>query len=187
MYLVFRLHSPSFSTLSLHDVSSDLSLLSFGDAASPRHGDRRAAFCRRDCGRADPLDRGAIHLDLHRALPLDRPARLRAAADSSPGGALDRKSTRLNSSHRCISYSVFTALHSLPFPYTTSLPILACYRSAMLQVRAMAIAALRFVGAIAVGLILLIAAQFTLIFTGLFRWTGLLVFALPLILLLAGR
>src|SRR5437879_1064405 len=34
---------------------------------------------------------------------------------------LDRKSTRLNSSHRCISYAVFCSLLSLPplFPYTT--------------------------------------------------------------------
>src|SRR5437762_1120385 len=34
---------------------------------------------------------------------------------------IDRKSTRLNSSHRCISYAVFCRLHlaSTLFPYTT--------------------------------------------------------------------
>jgi hypothetical protein len=48
----------------------------------------------------------------------------------------------------------------------------------MPQVRTLALAALRFVGAIAVGLTLLIAVHLILIFTGLFRWTGLLVLAL---------
>src|SRR5437762_3358063 len=42
---------------------------------------------------------------------------------SPPLSARDRKSTRLNSSHRCISYAVFCLLHRPPlsplFPYTT--------------------------------------------------------------------
>src|ERR1017187_2737473 len=34
-------------------------------------------------------------------------ARTRVVADENPGLVQDRKSTRLNSSHRCISYAVF--------------------------------------------------------------------------------
>src|SRR5437867_3992377 len=46
------------------------------------------------------------------------------------GWRLDRKSTRLNSSHRTISYAVFCLLphppHSTPFPYTTLFRSRAC-------------------------------------------------------------
>src|SRR5437879_13607681 len=54
-------------------------------------------------------------LSLHDALPISLPER-RAHRQAHPGcgdylrggrGAGDRKSTRLNSSHRCISYAVF--------------------------------------------------------------------------------
>src|SRR5437762_8697947 len=59
---------------------------------------------------------GIYTLSLHDALPISRRDRsLRDAADGRPrlGSAEalasleDRKSTRLNSSHRCISYAVF--------------------------------------------------------------------------------
>src|SRR5215210_8135577 len=52
-------------------------------------------------------------LSLHDALPISRrPTRppsipRRCSATSPPRSARDRKSTRLNSSHRCISYAVF--------------------------------------------------------------------------------
>src|SRR5437879_12280891 len=38
-----------------------------------------------------------------------------AAAARSPDSALDRKSTRLNSSHRCISYGVFCLKKKMRF------------------------------------------------------------------------
>src|SRR5258707_2150366 len=55
-------------------------------------------------------------LSLHDALPISDPARPRAVPEAVAGGAglppaarggLDRKSTRLNSSHANISYAVF--------------------------------------------------------------------------------
>src|SRR5437879_9959622 len=58
-------------------------------------------------------------LSLHDALPIFQPRRWSggrplvpscgpgARAASAPGPQEDRKSTRLNSSHRCISYAVF--------------------------------------------------------------------------------
>src|SRR5437763_15784725 len=50
-------------------------------------------------------------LSLHDALPISRPQRTRCGSrmPHGPRGsfATDRKSTRLNSSHRCISYAVF--------------------------------------------------------------------------------
>src|SRR2546427_12063709 len=57
-------------------------------------------------------------LSLHDALPICRPRRQRAGAGAGPGAGppprargreeqLDRKSTRLNSSHSQISYAVF--------------------------------------------------------------------------------
>src|SRR5437763_16973988 len=65
----------------------------------------------------DPATPELYTLSLHDALPIspDRPTALRplqgflaaahSAAPSVPSA--DRKSTRLNSSHRCISYAVF--------------------------------------------------------------------------------
>src|SRR5438034_8674585 len=50
-------------------------------------------------------DRGHHALDLH-ARVREQPAALRLGARSAPG-SLDRKSTRLNSSHTVISYAVF--------------------------------------------------------------------------------
>src|SRR5437764_5774384 len=52
-------------------------------------------------------------LSLHDALPIFVDQQLRPPLDqrlqllAAEGGAEDRKSTRLNSSHRCISYAVF--------------------------------------------------------------------------------
>src|SRR5437879_4197038 len=48
-------------------------------------------------------------------------APFRSRSLTSVGDGSDRKSTRLNSSHRCISYAVFCCLPpcSTPFPYTT--------------------------------------------------------------------
>src|SRR5437762_12382457 len=53
-------------------------------------------------------------LSLHDALPISQPKKgdtlvvsAAAGATGSIGGHEDRKSTRLNSSHRCISYAVF--------------------------------------------------------------------------------
>src|SRR5437762_2569504 len=61
-------------------------------------------------------------------LGASEPAGMKQRFDSEPFCTTlnsDRKSTRLNSSHRCISYAVFcltlrhTARTSTPFPYTT--------------------------------------------------------------------
>src|SRR5215210_8878935 len=50
-------------------------------------------------------------LSLHDALPISPPCPAGPASRSAPAGRRDRrgdrKSTRLNSSHRCISYAVF--------------------------------------------------------------------------------
>src|SRR5437764_9608819 len=57
---------------------------------------------------------GQVHADAHPRLPghaIERQVlarRRRRGGDVEPrAGARDRKSTRLNSSHRCISYAVF--------------------------------------------------------------------------------
>src|SRR5690242_20945576 len=67
----------------------------------------------------DPATTEIYTLSLHDALPIsggdgdEVPAQRRAAGDGVPfagkraGGAEDRKSTRLNSSHMSISYAVF--------------------------------------------------------------------------------
>src|SRR5437762_2443298 len=53
---------------------------------------------------------------------------LHILADDSymcPAAGLDRKSTRLNSSHRCISYAVFRLLHSFPTRRSSDLAVLS--------------------------------------------------------------
>src|SRR5437867_11023803 len=64
----------------------------------------------------DPATTEIYTLSLHDALPISRRSRAPTSGSGSPGSACparpptstrDRKSTRLNSSHRTISYAVF--------------------------------------------------------------------------------
>src|SRR5437762_11028533 len=61
----------------------------------------------------DPAPTEIYTLSLHDALPISFLPRGNRVDPSAPGrigsaaGCTDRKSTRLNSSHRCISYAVF--------------------------------------------------------------------------------
>src|SRR5207248_10837132 len=54
--------------------------------------------------RRDPQRRGEVHV---REPPLDRRVRVEHARGEAVAAGVDRKSTRLNSSHRTISYAVF--------------------------------------------------------------------------------
>src|SRR5437879_6156694 len=116
MYLVCRLllapPSPVTSPLSLHDALPIY--------AVPGHLRRPAApreLCQLLC-----RERGGARPDLQRrARPRGAggpgPTVPVAIGDRDPCGrprARDRKSTRLNSSHRCISYAVFCLLPPLP-------------------------------------------------------------------------
>src|SRR5207248_10919345 len=81
-------------TLSLHDA------LPIWPGGGRRR--RREQVRRRGRGRAD---RGGLRGAARGHEPAGRPRRRRAADPRRQGG--DRKSTRLNSSHRTISYAVF--------------------------------------------------------------------------------
>src|SRR5437762_1431697 len=125
MYLVCRLLlAPAAShiyTLSLHDALpiSELAVEDEGPGIAPaQQGAVFERFYRVEGGVASGSGLGlAIAKELARLM--DGSVRL----ESRPCRTVDRKSTRLNSSHRCISYAVF-CLRRLPptstlFPYTT--------------------------------------------------------------------
>src|SRR5437879_6152528 len=130
MYLVCRLlldrPTTEIDTLSLHGRSSDLAL-------------RRSAR-RRQTGTAVVSSRCSLFLARGGLCPValrwvhrcDWKALVRAGRRPrnrcGRSERRDRKSTRLNSSHRCISYAVFCLigrpLRLTLFPYTDALPIL---------------------------------------------------------------
>src|SRR5437879_5840613 len=123
MYLVCRLllsAAPPTCTLPLHDA---LPISQRGP--SPRRTERTLRSCRASdertatSRRAD--HRGGVCREVDRPPSVSvRTARTRRDRDIEPHP--DRKSTRLNSSHRCISYAVFCFLpprRLAPFPYTT--------------------------------------------------------------------
>src|SRR5437879_14230 len=124
MYLVCRPCAPLFPYTTLFR-SSEGRELHRRDAAPgrarrlPDHAaldHLRARRARADRGRGRP------HRLLHGAARgRRRPARGRADADSA-----DRKSTRLNSSHRCISYAV-RVLHSFPTRRSSDLARVVSY------------------------------------------------------------
>src|SRR5437879_1818358 len=125
MYLVCRLllatHRTSLYTLSLHDALPILSKRKIPqidpvDFDLPGLGIVKATEQLEKRGLA-----GAI--GAHDSHGTARGNRHTEVPQSHPIGAGDRKSTRLNSSHRCISYAVFCLLliahRSTLFPYTT--------------------------------------------------------------------
>src|SRR5207248_10516537 len=84
-------------TLSLHDALPIFDFL-FDEGAVEERANRRRTLARQaGAARTQP------ECDLH----VPRPAHGRQARVLGTGGAQDRKSTRLNSSHRTISYAVF--------------------------------------------------------------------------------
>src|SRR5437764_147393 len=126
MYLVCRLLRPPRSTLFPYTT---LFRSARRDAPRVARGrPRHRALGHAGAGRAvrgERRDRGPRRVRPHRA------ALVAAFADGHarvgrPGLDLDRKSTRLNSSHRCISYAVFCAHLDLPsFPTRRSSDLLA--------------------------------------------------------------
>src|SRR5437762_2847635 len=120
MYLVCRLLPPTHpSTLSLHDalpISSRAARPS-GDLPARPEGDAAAA------ARLRPQVRGADRVSAAQGparVQPDHAGREARARAQQFWRHLDRKSTRLNSSHRCISYAVFCPPPTPPlFPYTT--------------------------------------------------------------------
>src|SRR5437763_2465768 len=84
--------SPAIYTLSLHD-------------ALPIFEDVDAAFSRAVAAGARPLEEPTTHVYGERSVVVEDPTGHRWELTQTERS--DRKSTRLNSSHRCISYAVF--------------------------------------------------------------------------------
>src|SRR5437879_2855323 len=125
MYLVCRLllrrSHAALSPLSLHDALPIL-------AAALLAPDEFAGLAFDALGRAFLVDEGTLEhvglLDIDVLVIRQHRARRKPhQRRHQPGRAVDRKSTRLNSSHRCISYAVFCYVaptpRSPPFPSTT--------------------------------------------------------------------
>src|SRR5437762_1987226 len=125
MYLVCRLLlaqlPPAFPPLSLHDalpISVDLDERSAGERAF-------VVDVRRQQLLAGPRFAGEQNARVGPGHPRRLLQRMQegGAGANEPRSLADRKSTRLNSSHRCISYAVFCLPsyppRSPPFPYTT--------------------------------------------------------------------
>src|SRR5437762_5146036 len=94
----YRAHPSLLHTLSLHDALPILErfLDEIGFVAWNLEQDRGRAFA---VAVSELSERFPHYADFIRAYD--------ERWEESIGGAIDRKSTRLNSSHRCISYAVF--------------------------------------------------------------------------------
>src|SRR5437879_387213 len=120
MYLVCRLlPTPPIYTLSLHDAlpisrrqigCANVDCLLRCAATADQRFDLLLSFV----NAIFICDEPQTHTGIERRCATKTRVKLRHFAD------VDRKSTRLNSSHRCISYAVFCRpLRSTRFPYTT--------------------------------------------------------------------
>src|SRR5437879_13149969 len=85
-----------------------IALLVFGPSKLPELG-RMVGRAMREFRRASDEFRQTdeTNLNLNDLDPVTAPSSMPTVEPAPPASASDRKSTRLNSSHRCISYAVF--------------------------------------------------------------------------------